>query len=313
MSDLRYDILTGNTVIISEIRSTRPFDTNQNRNDVSKCPFCPGNEENTPPHLFSKGTPWTIRVVPNKYPAVNKESSEDGLGLFHSENIIGSHFVIIDSDKHYNYFHNMEVQDIISLLCTYSWVMEELYKDDSIKYVQIFKNYKKEGGASLEHTHSQAVALSFIPKKVQTQLDNGENFHKENNTCVFCKMLEKEREDNTRIIMESDDFIAFAPYASLLPYEFSIYPKSHCSNFSIMTSDQHMSLSLMLKNLLYKLYIRLNDPAYNLYINSINTEKDSFHWSIKIVPRVAIQAGFELSTGVMLNSISPEKTKSILS
>ena len=206
----------------------------------------------------------------------------------------------------------MDIQDIESLICTYSWVMEELYKEDSTKYVQIFKNYKKEGGSSLEHTHSQAVALSFIPEQVQTKLDNTENFYKENNTCVFCKMLEKEQEDNTRIIMESDDFIAFAPFASLLPYEFSIYPKSHSSNFSSMTKAQHTSLSIMLKKLLSKLYVNLNNPAYNLYINSINTEKNYYHWSIRIVPRVAIQAGFELSTGVMLNSISPEKTKAVL-
>ena len=312
MSDLRYDILTGNTVIISENRSTRPFDINQNKNDISNCPFCPGNEENTPPHLFSKGKPWTIRVVPNKYPALNKELSENQVSLFSSENIMGSHFVIIDSDKHYNYLYNMEVSDIISLICTYSWVMEELYKDETTKYVQIFKNYKKEGGSSLEHTHSQAMALSFIPRKVQTQLDNAENFYEKNGICIFCKILEKEQEYNARIIMECDDFIAFAPYASLLPYEFSIYPKSHSSNFLNMTNKQHASLAVMIKNLFYKLYVNLNNPAYNLYINSINTEKNFFHWSIKIVPRVAVQAGFELSTGIMLNSISPEKTKLVL-
>ena len=312
MSDLRYDVLTGNTVIISENRAARPFDTNIDKNNLANCPFCPGNEEHTPPHLFSKGTPWTIRVVPNKYPALNTEFSENQEGLFCSENVTGSHFVIIDSDKHYNYLHDMELKDINSLICTYSWVMDELYKEKAIKYVQVFKNYKKEGGSSLEHTHSQAVSLSFMPKKIQIQLDNAEGFYKKNNTCLFCEMLKKEQEANTRIIMESEDFIAFAPFASLLPYEFSIYPKSHSSNFSNMTDSEHKSLSIMLKKLFSKLYKNLNNPAYNLYINSINTEKNSFHWGIRIVPRISIQAGFELSTGIMLNSISPEKTKSIL-
>ncbi|MBC8060327.1 MAG: galactose-1-phosphate uridylyltransferase [Clostridiaceae bacterium] len=313
MSNLRYDILTGNTVIISENRAKRPFDINLDKNHLATCPFCPGNEENTPPHLFSKGTPWTIRVVPNKYPALNNELSENQAGIFSSENITGSHYVIIDSDKHYNYLHCMEPEEIVSLICTYSWVMKELYKEETIKYVQIFKNYKKEGGSSLEHSHSQAVSLSFIPKQIQTQLDNAEGYYKENNTCLFCKMLQMEKEANTRIIMESDDYIAFAPYASLLPYEFSIYPKSHSSNFSNMTNAQHISLSILIKKLLFKLYEVLNNPAYNLYINSINTEKGSFHWNIRIVPRISIQAGFELSTGVILNSISPEKTKAILS
>ena len=312
MSDLRYDILTGNTVIISENRSARPSDINQNTNDISKCPFCPNNEESTPPHLFSKGTPWTIRIVPNKYPALNNEVSKNQIGLFCSENIRGNHFVIIDSDKHYNYLHNMEIEDIVSLILTYSWVIEELYKEETTKYVQIFKNYKKEGGSSLEHTHSQAVALNFIPKQVQTQLDNTEDFYKQNNTCLSCKMLEKEQECNTRIIMECGNFIAFAPYASLFPYEFCIYPKSHSSSFSNMTTEQHVSLAIMIKNLFNKLYVNLNNPAYNLYINSINTQKDFFHWSIRVVPRVAVQAGFEISTGIMLNSISPEKTKSML-
>jgi len=312
MSDLRYDILTGNTVIISENRSSRPFDINLDKNDLSNCPFCPGNEESTPPHLFSKGAPWTIRVVPNKYPALNNRLSQNQVGLFPSRYITGNHFVIIDSDKHYNYLHCMDQVDIVSLLCTYSWVMKELYKEKTIKHVQVFKNYKRNGGSSLEHTHSQAISLSFIPKELQTQLNNAKNFYKENNTCVYCKMIEKELEDGSRVIMESDHFVAFAPYASLLPYEFSIYPKLHSSNFSSMTSSQHISLSIMLKTLLSKLYINLNNPAYNLYINSINNEKNYFHWGIRVVPRVAIQAGFELSTGIMLNTISPEKTKLIL-
>ncbi len=313
MSILRNDAITGNKVIITENRANRPFDINATKRDLSKCPFCPGNEEQTPPHLFTNGLPWTIRVVPNKFPALDNEFSNDEYGLFSSESITGSHYVIIDSDKHYNYFHDMEIEELTDLLYSYSWIMDKLYEEKSTRYVQLFKNYKKEGGSSLEHTHSQVVALSFIPENVKTVLKNTEAYYNESKRCLFCEMLEKELENNSRIILDSEYFLAFAPYASMLPYEFSIFPKLHSSNFSNMTNNQYKNLSIVLKTLLAKVYTNLNNPAYNLYIQSINEEKPYFHWSIRVVPRMNIQAGFELSTGVMLNPISPEQTKTILS
>jgi UDPglucose--hexose-1-phosphate uridylyltransferase len=312
MSSLRYNIITGETVIISENRAKRPFDINKDKRDISKCPFCPGNEENAPPHLFSKGTPWTIRVVPNKYPAVNNDFTEDESGLFHREKVTGKHFVIIDSDKHYNYLNNMTAEEIKLLLYTYSWVMKELYKDPVTSYVQIFKNYKKEGGASLEHTHSQAVSLSFVPEKLQSMLHNSLEYHKEKKQCLFCDLMAMELEKKERVIHETHHFVAFAPYASLLPYEFSIYPKKHSSCFYNISEEQYADLALLIKELMNRLFSKLNNPAYNLYINSVKDEHAFYHWSIRIIPRTAIQAGFEQSTGVLLNSISPESTKAIL-
>lgn len=312
MSSLRYDILTGETVIISENRASRPFDTHKTNPDISTCPFCPGNEENTPPHLFSNGTPWTIRVVPNKYPAVNNNGLEAQDKLFPVKKVTGSHFVIIDSDKHYNYLNKMSPEEIKLLLYTYSWVIKELYKEPNTRYVQIFKNYKKEGGASLEHTHSQAVSLSFIPQKIQDLIKNSSAYYNENEKCLFCDLLDLEIKEAKRIICETSHFIAFAPYASLSPFEFSIYPKKHSSCFYNISEEQYDDLSALIKHLMTKLHDNLNNPAYNLYINSVQYESPYFHWSIKILPRTAIQAGFEQSTGVLLNSISPESTKNIL-
>ena len=207
----------------------------------------------------------------------------------------------------------MTITELTDLLYTYSWLMIELYKDPKIKYVQIFKNYKKEGGSSLEHTHSQAVAFSIIPEKMLTILNNSKNYYDENSKCVFCEMLKEEIKNKERVLIDSEFFLVFAPYASMFPYEVCIYPKIHRSNFTDITQKEYVELSIVLKNVFSKLYTNLNNPAYNFYLHSINENTSHFHWSIQIIPRTNIQAGLELSTGIMLNPISPEQTKVVLS
>lgn len=317
MSRLRYDILTGNSVIISENRASRPNEMATPANkpvydikDTSNCPFCPGNEEKTPPNFMVKGDPWHIRIVPNKYPAVSSTNyNYDYDDFYCTENISGSHYVIIDSNKHFNYVHNMTIEEIVSLLHAYAHSIDVLYKEKNIKYVQVFKNYKKEGGSSLEHTHSQVIALSFIPEKIKTIIDNAEKYYKQNNRCIFCDILNKELAQDSRVIYKTDSFTAFCPYASMFAHEISIYPNKHMSNFSSMADSEYSELAATLKFVFSKLYTVLNDPAFNMYISCIKDETNYFHWSIDVIPRTSIQAGFELSTGVMLNTVAPETTK----
>ena len=319
MSSLRYDILTGDSVIISENRAHRPNEMNNlstgtvyDVKDTSNCPFCPGNEEKTPPNFMVNGDPWRIRIVPNKYPAVSySDCHHDYDDFYCTENITGSHYVIIDSNKHFNYIHNMSKDEIISLLHAYAHSIDVLYKDTSIKYVQVFKNYKREGGSSLEHTHSQVIAMSFVPQKVKTIIDNAEKYYKKNNNCIFCDILKKELSEGSRIILKTDSFTTFCPYASTSPHMISIYPNKHMSNFSNMDNKGYSELAETIKFVFSKLYTLLNDTAFNMYINCIKDDTDYFHWSIDVIPRISVQAGFELSTGVMLNTVAPETTKEL--
>ncbi|MCY6369743.1 galactose-1-phosphate uridylyltransferase [Clostridium ganghwense] len=313
MSDLRFDRITGKAVVISEKRGDRPHDIDKKK-DLSTCPFCPGNEEKTPYEIFSIGNPWNVRVVPNKFPAIDNKKTLLEQESFHTgETVIGTHYVIIDSDKHFNYLHKMSIDEIKNLISCYKAVVKNLYNNENIKYVQLFKNYKKEGGASLQHTHSQAISMNFYPENICRILKNSKEYYKENNSCLFCDLIKYELSKKKRIVFENSNFIVITPYASLFPYEVAIYPKKHSSNFISIDEEKISDLSHALSFIIKKFYKNLNDPAYNLYLNNIKSPNEYFHWSISIIPRTTTIAGFELSTGVMINVVSPEQARDILS
>lgn len=320
MSYLRVDKITGRAVIIAEERKLRPNDINEH-NDVKKkqkniynCPFCPGNEKQTPQEIMSIGNPWNIRVVPNKYPFINDNLKDIEGDKFHSsKNIVGNHYVIIDSHKHFNYLHNMNKDELNNLIKCYKYVVASLYEDERIKYVQVFKNYKKEGGASLEHTHSQAVSLDFYPDSIKRKLKNEQDYYDENKRCIYCDILKEELRERKRVVYENNHFVIITPYASLYPYEAAIYSKKHSSCIQFMDDDQTSALCEAVSFITKKYYNKLEDPAYNLYINNYKEENEYTHWSISIIPRITNQAGFEASTGVMINIVSPEEAKRVLS
>ncbi|MCY6484369.1 galactose-1-phosphate uridylyltransferase [Clostridium aestuarii] len=320
MSSLRFDKISGNSVIINENRRNRPHDVNntiQNteiKNNLNTCPFCPGNEEKTPKEIFHIGEPWSLRVMPNKFPIIEnkfKDTARQDFNIY--KNLTGEHYVIIDSNKHFNYLHKMNIDEINNLIACYKESIEKLYNNKSIKYVQLFKNYRIEGGASLEHTHSQIISMNFYPENVDEIIQNSQKHYKKNNSCIFCDLINYELKSKKRIVFENKSFVIITPYASFYPYETAIYPKEHSSSFTSIDKEKISDLSEALSFISKKLYKNLMDPAYNLYFNNLQYENTYFHWSISITPRITKQAGFELSTGVMVNEISPEKARDILS
>jgi len=184
-----------------------------------------------------------------------------------------------------------------------------LEKDERFRYILIFKNHGASAGASLEHTHTQLVALPIVPKRVKEELKGSTNYFNYRERCVFCDMIAQEKQDRLRVIRENKDFISFCPFVPRFAFETWILPKAHDQNFKSIDNKKVASLAAILKDTLSRLKIALKDPPYNFIIHtapvrdSINEE---FHWHIEIMPKLTNVAGFEWGSGFYINPTSPE-------
>lgn len=321
MSEIRQDIVTGKHVIIAVERGKRPHDFSR-KEEVKKrefCPFCEGNEKETPPevaalrdksHLKADTPGWRIRVVPNKFAAVNPEEKLKLLqtGIYTYLTGKGAAEVVIESPDHHSTLGSHNLQHVEDLLQIIQDRFLNLSRDKEIRYVQIFKNYGSVAGASLEHPHWQIISTPLIPTVQIEELKGAAAYFNEHGRCVFCTMIAAEKESRTRLVAENDFFIAFCPYASRYPFETWILPKDHQSTFGSLTEGEITSLARILQGIIHQLEEGFN-PPYNLIIHSApvgDAQANHFHWHIEILPRLTITAGFELGTGIFINPIAPE-------
>ncbi len=330
-NELRRDYLLDRWVVIATERGKRPTDfakkeTAQARTGV--CPFCPGNEHMTPSavlvYLESHGKiektkdeddfrhrNWIIRCFPNLYPAFAppKEKTDEWqtLGSRGFAAAVGHHEVLIESPIHDEHPSDARIPQLVHVVNAYLDRLRELSSKSYVRYVSIFRNYGLEAGASLSHAHSQIIATPFIPRILKEELKAGRKFWREKGECIFCNIIEKER-NSQRFITENSDFTVFAPYASINPMEFWIFPKKHKASLLEISETEVENLAKTLKLCLGGLKSLLNDPPYNFGFH-IALNKDAepyYHWHLEVYPKLAVWAGFEKSTGVYINTVSPE-------
>jgi len=322
LSELRKDPITGRWVIISTQRGKRPSDFVRESVEIKGkgiCPFCPGKEGMTPPEILVYGrkgtgrdTPgWTVRVVPNKFPALGIEGGLDreGDGLFDHMNGVGAHEVIVETPDHNLTMATMSDRAVEEVLWAYRDRVVDLKNDRRFRYVLLFKNHGEPAGASLEHTHSQLIALPIVPKRVHEEVDNSKRYFDEKERCIFCDMIHQEIETEKRVILENDQFIAIAPYAPRFPFETWILPRQHSSAFENMPSPLYGSLARLLGEFLGRLDSVLSKPSYNFIVHTspIGEEmNDYYHWHIEMMPKLTRIAGFEWGTGFYINPTPPE-------
>jgi len=323
MSQLRRDPITGRWIIVNYEKATGPQDFSFAKvvktTDIKDCVFCPGNEHLTPPEIVAhrkKGPAnspdWTIRVVPNKYPALGAEGGLEkrGFGVFDRMNGIGVHEVIIDIPGHALDIADIPENQAEEVIWSYLGRSTDLQKDPKIKYILIFRNYGKSAGASLEHPHSQLIGLPIVPKRVNEELHSSHEYFSYKDRCVFCDIVDQELKDKERIVEENEYFIAFCPYVSRFPYEMWIMPKRHESHFTSLQKEEVRPLGVILRNAMRRLKKLLNDPPYNYIIHTspINgNEKEYYHWHIEIMPKLVNVAGFEWGSGFYVNPVPPEE------
>lgn len=322
MPELRKDPITGRWVIIATERAKRPTDYAAEPVLIEGgdfCPFCYGNEDKTPPEIMayrSNGTPantpgWSLRVVPNKFPALGIEGELDrsGEGLFDRISGIGAHEIIIESPDHQLSLAQLTPKRIEDVLWAYRDRIVDLKKDPRFKYVLIFKNHGAPAGASLEHTHTQLIALPIVPLRVREEVDASKQYYLMKERCIFCDLIRQEQQSQVRVIAENDAFITVAPYAPRFPFEAWILPKKHGAAFEEAISPLYEKLAGALKNLLQRTDAVLNHPAYNFVLHTTPMREDTeiyFHWHLEFMPKLTKVAGFEWGTGFYINPTPPE-------
>ena len=260
---------------------------------------------------------WSVRVIPNKFPALGIEGSLDreGEGIFDRMNGVGAHEVIIESPDHQSTLATMPVRAIEDVLCAYRDRALDLKNDKRFRYALIFKNHGDAAGASLEHSHSQLIALPIVPKRVREEVDSAKHYFREKERCIFCDVIRQETEAGVRVIGENDQFISIAPYAPRFPFEMWLLPKAHSSAYENNQSTVYSSLAGMLKDSLARLDAALDYPAYNfmLHTSPVGEEiNEHYHWHFEIIPKLTKVAGFEWGTGFYICPTPPEESARFL-
>jgi UDPglucose--hexose-1-phosphate uridylyltransferase len=327
MPELRRDPVTGRWVIISTDRQKRPNDFRIERVATigrEQCPFCPGREALTPPEVLSYrqngGAPnspgWDVRVVPNKFPALQVEGTLDreGEGMFDRMNGIGAHEVIIETPDHDRPFAAMSEPEIERVLSAYRERILDLKRDFRLKHLLVFKNHGGAAGATLDHPHSQLIALPVVPDFVREELDGARKHFELKARCIYCDIVHQELHDGRRVVQENADIVAIAPYAPRFAFETWLLPKTHGSRFEETPRHVSESLARLLKSVLQRLDRALESPPWNLVLHTAPTSEaaESYHWHVEIMPRLTRVAGFEWGTGFYINPTAPEETAKVL-
>jgi UDPglucose--hexose-1-phosphate uridylyltransferase len=314
-------------VIIATDRAKRPSDfvRESPKQSSAFCPFCFGNEAKTPPEILayrSDGSApntsgWTVRVVPNKFPALGIEGDlgRKGEGLFDKMNGIGAHEVIIESPDHNSTLASLPEKRVEDVVWAFRDRVIDLKKDRRFRYVLIFKNHGEAAGASLEHPHTQLIALPIVPKRVQEEVDGSRQYYSIKERCIFCDMIRQELDSKIRVVDENNDFVTIEPYAPRFPFETWILPKSHESHFENCQTQLYQNLALALKTLVARMEKVLESPAYNLVIHTspmLEASNDYYHWHVELMPRLTRVAGFEWGTGFYINPTPPEEAAKFL-
>ena len=329
MPELRKDPIHNRWVIVSKERAQRPdyFTSSEDSLRAELCPFCPGNEKMTPPEVLAyreEGTSadepgWSLRVIPNKYPALNTkgEAVPLGSGLLQGLNGIGSHEVIIEHPYHMTELEHLPESHIADCFRAFKERLADLKSDPRLQHITIFKNHGKSAGTSQEHTHSQLIALPVVPNQVTEQITACKRHHSTYNHCIYCTLIDQERSEKRRIVAQNESFIAFCPYASRYSFEITILPLNHCARFENSSKQELSALAELFKESLTRMRRVLNNPPYNFILHTAPVKEDEemesiFHWHLEIMPQLTALAGIEKGTGLHINTTLPEEATETL-
>jgi UDPglucose--hexose-1-phosphate uridylyltransferase len=322
--ELRKDPVTGRWVIISTDRARRPSDftrTPVHSKSNGNCPFCAGHEDQTPPEILSYrengNGRWNLRVIPNKYPALRVEGilDREGEGLYDRITGIGAHEVIIESPEHKVSLADLPEKRVEDLFWAFRDRILDLKRDTRLRYVLLFKNHGDAAGASIEHSHSQLIALPVVPIQVQEEIDGGRKYYSFKERCVFCDIIRQDSADGARVILETDEVLVLAPYAPRFPFETWILPRAHNSHFETAHASLIQNLAWAVRSTIRKLEKALEYPAYNFLIHTAPVQDGPlahYHWHMEIIPRLTRVAGFEWGAGFYINPTPPEESAQFL-
>ena len=323
MPELRKDPVLGRWIIIAQERAKRPTDFIVPAAPTTGgfCPLCPGNESTTPPEVLtygrSYGTPantpgWQVRVVPNKYPAlvIEGEIDRQGEGLYDKMNGIGAHEVVVESPRHEDIFSRLPLDHMALVFQAFRARIQDLERDPRFRYVMVFKNYGRAAGASLEHSHSQLVALPILPRMIVSELQGSDEYYRYKERCLFCDIIRQEIQQKVRVVCQNEFFITITPFAPRTPFEMWVLPKKHESGFHNLNNQEILALAEIFSETLCRLDACIPGVPYNFVLHTQPLRSESmkhFHWHFEIVPKLTSIAGFEWGSGFYINPMPPEE------
>ncbi len=328
MPELRRDPIVGRWVIIATDRARRPSDFARTAPGGAPglCPFCPGHEDKTPHEVYVSGRSpsvppnspgWRVRVVPNRFPALMIEGDLDrqAEGIYDRMNGVGAHEVIIETPEHGKHLGTLSDAEVTEVLFAFKARIVDLRNDLRFRYILLFKNHGSAAGASLDHAHSQLIALPVTPRQVMEEIEGARRHYEHRERCIFCDIVGQERKDRSRLVYENDDFVVFSPWAPRSPFETWIVPKRHESNFESEPKERLGLAAQALRTTVRRLGAALGDPAYNFMVHS-NPLRDpasaSYHWHLEVMPALTQVAGFEWGSGFHINPVPPEEAAEFL-
>jgi len=261
-----------------------------------------------------RGTGWTVRVTSNKFPAVGPtgrlERREEG-PLFREFDGVGAHEVIVETPVHDRQLPVMTDREVTDVLTAYQARYQALKRDPRLKYIIMFKNHGEAAGTSLAHSHSQLVATPVPPMMLRRKYEVAIAHYDDTGRCLYCDIAEEEQKAKSRVVLETEQFLVFHPFASRVPFETWIMPKRHQPSFGQVPEKDLCELAPVLRRTLRALYDQLGDPDFNYIIHSApiaDENKDYYLWHLQILPRLNTIAGFELGSGIYITTMLPEES-----
>ncbi len=330
MSHYRFCPLSGECVIISKKRKRRPSDFayTSNVGDSIVSPFTYGNESKTPPEIYAirdNGSAvnkpgWKVRVVPNKFNAldIEKEPKKIRFGLYDTMDGFGAHEVVIDTPRFPSDIYDYSIEETELLLAAIFARVRDLSRDSRLKYILPFKNSGPFSGATIAHPHTQIMAMPFMPLSVETELVKCKRYHSEHFRSLLEDMVQEEISANSRVVIRSEHFLVFCPFASMYPFSIFIMPISQKTDILSLDINVKKELSCVLNDAIFRLGQAIEGLSFNMIFKlkppvredekelNIYHLMDEYHgWRIELQPRLAFDGGLEVGSGIMINSVLP--------
>src|SRR3989338_7408797 len=325
LNEFRQDLVSGEWVLFSPARAKRTIPKVRQilYQSPADCPF-----ENPFANLdelvwsYPDKENWKVVILKNKFPALKSGqcAPESSVGPFKTRVAVGEHELIIykNHDKGFDEFSKEEIVDAIRV---YKKRYSELAKSsDCVRYISIYHNHGLEAGASIYHPHSQIISMPIIPPDVFRSISGSYSYYLNNQKRVYDAILEWELSEGKRIVCQNEKFVAFCPFVSKYPYELRIFSREGHAHFDQMPDDVVEHFADIMHNALQRLKAVLGKPAFNFFIHTAPVQSQAtgtgmftedihkfYHWHMEIVPHTKIDAGFEIGTGIAINTGDPDE------
>lgn len=312
--EIRKDPITRSWVVVGHSERETPR--------IDPCPLCPQNrtEANVLLSLPPQG-PWQVRVYPHFRPLyrIEGDPARAADGIYDRMAPIGAHEIIVETPIHELYLSQMEDEAIEKVLEAYALRIADLKRDARFKYVTVFRNRGKQAGEEWPHSHSQVTATTFVPRRILYELRAAREWYRERERCVFCDILRQEERQGKRLVDGVGDYLAFCPYASRVPYEVWLLPRTHNHQFeNPVPGEQRRHLASLLGRTLRRLLHVASDSHLVLHTspNTLQTKGElseywrtiagDYHWHIEILPIVEVTSKSYSIKEVYFNGTLPE-------